>query len=280
VLVVEIAAGRITRVRPDGAKEVVSMCGGGPNGAAIGPDGALYVANSGGMEVYEQEDGTLFSTAQPSKDYKTGSIQRIDLATGEATTLYTHCDGRQLWGPNDIVFDAHGGFYFTDFGKHFSDHVYLGGLFYAKADGSAITRLYDQQGFNGVGISADGRTLYASQTYERLLLEFDIVAPGKLDEANPLGRVTRSFPNRQALDSLALTADGSICVAQILDDPGIAMVDPRTGKVDHFPFPDVYTTNICFGGEDMRDAYITLTTTGKLIKTRWDRPGLKLNHYA
>jgi gluconolactonase len=36
------------------------------------------------------------------------------------------------------------------------------------------------------------------------------------------------------------------------------------------------TTNICFGGEDMRDAWITCSSTGKLYKTRWPRPGLKL----
>jgi gluconolactonase len=27
----------------------------------------------------------------------------------------------------------------------------------------------------------------------------------------------------------------------------------------------------------MRDAYITLSGTGKLVKARWPRPGLKLN---
>jgi gluconolactonase len=40
--------------------------------------------------------------------------------------------------------------------------------------------------------------------------------------------------------------------------------------------PDVYPTNICFGGPDMRDAYITCSTTGKLFHTRWPRPGLRL----
>jgi gluconolactonase len=39
-------------------------------------------------------------------------------------------------------------------------------------------------------------------------------------------------------------------------------------------------TNIAFGGADMRDAYITLSMAGKLVKTRWEEPGLKLSFKA
>ena len=50
VLVVEIKRGTLTRVTPDGTKEVVAETGGGPNGAAIGPDGMVYICNNGGLE--------------------------------------------------------------------------------------------------------------------------------------------------------------------------------------------------------------------------------------
>ena len=60
---------------------------------------------------------------------------------------------------------------------------------------------------------------------------------------------------------------------------GITAFDPD-GTTEHFPFPDLITTNICFGGEDMRDAWVTCSSTGKLFKCRWPRPGLKLNFNA
>ena len=49
VLLVEIARGTLSRVRPNGRVEVVTKTGGGPNGAAMGPDGACYICNNGGF---------------------------------------------------------------------------------------------------------------------------------------------------------------------------------------------------------------------------------------
>jgi gluconolactonase len=41
--------------------------------------------------------------------------------------------------------------------------------------------------------------------------------------------------------------------------------------------PDRYPTNICFGGPDMRTAYVTLSDSGHLGVMQWPEPGLKLN---
>lgn len=282
VIVVEIAAGRITRVRPDGRKETVAEPGGGPNGLAIGPDGALYVCNNGGFEWSGQEAGMLLPGGAPA-DYTTGRIERVDLTTGKVERLYDACGGHRLSGPNDIVFDAYGGFWFTDLGKHRHHAHENGGLFYALPDGSSIRCEVPGPNMNGVGLSPDGRTVYTALTNERLLLAFDIVGPGEV-APSPLpalpGRVVASFPGRTLLDSLAVAEDGTVCVATLIEAPGIAQVDPGSGRYDIFGFPDLLTTNIVFGGADMRDAWVCLSTTGKLAKYRWNRPGLRLAHYA
>lgn len=282
VIVVEIAAGRITRVRPDGRKEVVAEPGGGPNGLAIGPDGALYVCNNGGFTWSGEEQGLLIPGGA-GPDYTTGRIERVDLATGKVDRLYDNCDGQRLSGPNDLVFDAAGGFWFTDLGKHRNHANEAGGLFYARPDGSSIRCAVSGPNMNGVGLSPDGRTVYTALTNERLLLAFDIVGEGEV-APSPLpalpGRVVTSFPGRVLLDSLAVAADGTVCVATLVEAPGIAQVDPATGQYDIVGFPDLLTTNIAFGGADLQDAWVCLSTTGKLAKCRWDRPGLKLAYYA
>ena len=40
--------------------------------------------------------------------------------------------------------------------------------------------------------------------------------------------------------------------------------------------PDPLTTNVCFGGDDLRTAYVTLSATGRLVSTTWPVPGLPL----
>ena len=82
VIVVEIKRGTLSRVGPDGSVDVVADCGGGPNGAAVGPDGKVYVCNNGGFEWHSQ-GGFLLPGNEPA-DYTGGSIQRVDIETGEA----------------------------------------------------------------------------------------------------------------------------------------------------------------------------------------------------
>jgi gluconolactonase len=277
ILVVEIAAGQITRVQRDGRSWVVARPGGGPNGAAIGPDGALYVCNNGGFK-WGKVDGLLIP-GNAADDYTTGRIERIDLSTGKVERLYDSFEGRRLSGPNDIMFDSAGGFWFTDLGKHFDHHSDHGGLYYATPDGRSLKRAVHGPDLNGVGLSPDGRTVYAAVCSRGYILAFDITGPGEVAPsalAALPGRLVADFPGRIFLDSLAMLASGKIAQATLIDRPGIAVADPATGDVTYHGFPDLLTTNIAFGGADMKDAAVCLSTTGKLAMCRWDEPGLKL----
>src|SRR5262249_17974817 len=103
VVLVEIERRALSRVTPGGKIHVIAQLGGGPNGAAMGPGGRIYVTNNGGLKFVERP-GKLFPIAQ-ADDYTTGSIQVVDPETGKFETLYDRCDGRRLCGPNDLVFD-------------------------------------------------------------------------------------------------------------------------------------------------------------------------------
>ena len=61
-------------------------------------------------------------------------------------------------------------------------------------------------------------------------------------------------------------------------DGGITVFAPDGAATEHVPMPDpYYTTNICFGGPELKTAYITLSWHGTLIAVDWPRPGLPLN---
>jgi gluconolactonase len=278
VVLTEIEAGRVTRVAPDGKISPVATTGGGPNGLAIGPDGALYVTNDGGSFTFQAVNG--LNVPGPARaDYVGGSIQRVNLETGEVTPLYTHCGDWILSSPDDLVFDRQGGFWFTAYGAGFADRKVYGGLFYATPDGKSITCARAQLlSPNGVGLSPDETVVYVADTLTARLWAFDVAGPGQLKPSpNPLapGRVIATLPKLQLLDSLKVEAGGVVCVATLLNG-GITTFTPD-GVVEHFAVPDPFVSNLCFGGADMRDVWITASGTGRLYKTRWPRPGLALN---
>ena len=280
VVVVEIKAGRLTRVHADGRKEVVAETGGGPNGAAMGPDGHCYVCNNGGFAWYEVR-GMIFPGEQ-DESYSGGRIERVNLETGAVEVLYTECDGHPLKGPNDIVFDRDGGFWFTDHGKIRERDRDRGGLYYAKTDGSEIREVvYPLDGPNGIGLSPDDNWLYAAETMPSRIWAWRLKAPGVIDPIKTPGRnggkLLAGLPDYQLLDSLAVDAEGFVCVATIVNG-GITAVSPDGETVEHTALPDALTTNICFGGSGLRTAYATLSSTGKLVSFEWPRAGLALNY--
>jgi len=286
VLLVEIARGTLSRVTPDGRVHVVAQMGAGPNGAAIGPDGAVYVCNNGGFEFTTEADGCFRPIAQ-AHDYAGGRLERVNLATGKFERLFDAVDGIGLRGPNDIVFDAHGGFYFTDLGKSRAHEMDHGGVYYAPAGGAA-PRAIARPALtpNGVALSPDGKTLYYAETAGARLWAFDIAAPGQArKEPWPSphgGRMLAASPGGhfQRFDSMAVDAFGNLYVATLMHG-GISIVSPDGRKYHHVPLADRFVTNLCFGGRDMRTLYVTLSGSGQLIAIDdWPVAGARLNYNA
>ena len=282
VILVEIARETLTRVMPDGKQHIVAKMPGGPNGAAMGPAGKIYVCNNGGFNWIKRPDGRLFPGTQPAS-YKGGSIQTVDPETGKVETLYESCDGRKLNGPNDIVFDNAGGFWFTDLGKtreHDSDR---GAVYYARADGSKIEqKVFPLERPNGCGLSPDEKTLYVVETPTARCWAFELSAPGAIKDANgpyrgEKGRVIVGLGGYQMFDSLAVDSAGHICVATLITG-AVSDISPDGKSVTQYKLPDPMVTNVCFGGKDLRTAYATLSMTGKLVSFDWPRAGHALKH--
>lgn len=274
VIVVEIRRQTLTRCWK-GRTEIIAHLGGGPNGAAIGPDGAVYVCNNGGFDWVAWADRRV---ALPAPDYTSGRIERVDLATGRFERVYDSVGAHKLAGPNDLVFDRGGNMWFTDIGKSFERYRMHSGLYHARPDGTSIREVvYPATSYNGVGLSPDETVVYAADTTTASLFALDLaeVKPGAPPRDGATVRRVGGGAPPQRFDSLAVEADGRVNVATI-GTGGISSIS-LDGTIEFVPFPDHAVTNICFAGADMRDAYITLSETGRLIKTRWPRPGLKLN---
>lgn len=283
LLVTEIRAGQISRVTPDGHVSVFAVTGGGPNGAALGPDGAIYVAQNGGFEWHERASATtgtraLFPGDRPA-GYIGGQIQRVSPGGTEVTTLYRDCDDEPLKGPNDLVFDREGNFYFTDHGKTYGRARDRTGVFYAAPDGSMIREIiFPMEAPNGIGLSPDESLLYVAETPTGRLWAVELLGPGQVGRRWVVGVVPGAPPLNLAMcDSLCVDADGNVIVATLVNG-GVTSFSPDGRTVAHTPCPDPLTTNACFGGPDLRTLYVTLSTTGQLVAfDNWPTSGLRLN---
>lgn len=281
ILVTEIRSNRIARIGPGGAHSVFAVTGGGPNGLAAGPDGAFYVAQNGGFTWVEREapDGSMrMYPGDRPHDSIGGQIQRVSADGSEVKTLYRECEGEPLKGPNDLVFDREGNFYFTDLGKTHGRTVDRTGVFYASPDGKMIREIvYPMERPNGCALSPDERTLYVVETPTGRVWAFELAGPGQVKSRRVLATLPGGPPLNQANgDSMCVDARGNVLVATLVNG-GITTIRPD-GSLDHTPCPDPLTTNCCFGGQDFRTLYVTLSTTGQLIAfDNWPTPGLKLN---
>lgn len=306
VLVVEVKNGTLTQIGPDGSKKVVvnfgsdPTVGAGPNGAAIGPDGAIYICNNGGLTWVPIPGSaknlpTQVPLFQPS-NYKTGSIARV--SNGQVTTLYTQYSSNNislpLRSPDDLVFDKNGNFWFTDWGKLRPTDRDITGIYYAQPDGKSITQAPQHRGRsapNGIALSPKDDRLYVAETYARWIVYWQlndsgaiVPNPSTLDGSYLL---TADIPGQ--VDSMAIDEEGNVYVATMLpkgQDPtvpgGITVISPDGTVIDFIKLivegmPEPLPSNICFGGKDRRTAFITLAGTGRLVSCEMKIPGKALH---
>jgi gluconolactonase len=298
LLLVEIGAGTLTRVQPDGSKSTVANLPGGPNGAAIGPDGAVYICNDGGFFI--ATIGNVQVCLGQPPNYKGGSIQRV-AANGAVSTLYTQFPAQDPLGnlqtlplrsPDDLVFDSSGSFWFTDWGKDRWRDRDITGVYYAKPDGSSIQEMiFPLKSPNGIGLSPDETRLYVAESFTRRILYWELSGPGQI-RPNPKTidgsyLLTAHIPFQACLDSLALDEAGNIYVASFLPhgaDPnsrgGITVISPQGEILEWIEIgigqPEPLPSNLCFGGTDRRTLFVTLGGTGCLVACQVRIPGKKL----
>jgi sugar lactone lactonase YvrE len=155
------------RAHKDGTTRELATLPGAPNGMRLGPDGALYIANNGGIAPRSLQE---LAYAEPQI---TGCLQRLTL-DGRWTVFADALPGEKPSRPNDLVVSPEGEIVFTDpqNWEVASPKAYHGGqLLVAGADGR-VRRLAKLTGFpNGLVFHPDG-SLLVGITLEHRVLRF------------------------------------------------------------------------------------------------------------
>jgi|SRR5690242_14653330 len=275
VVVSEMAAGRITRVHPDGATETVAHTGGGPNGVVKLPDGRLIVCQNGGSKFgvgpwpYDFNGCVnLFRPMGPADQPVTPALQIIE-SDGSVNTLATEFSTRSgkklpLVRPSDICADSYGGFYLTDAGTVHSRTRSVTGLLYGTVDGDLREIIYPLEMPNGVALSPDGSSLYVAETRTRRIWEFTLDGPGVVGRARGLATVPSGGPlNVGGADGLCVDPAGRILVAT-LGTGGITVFSATGELLGAIAADDPMTTNVALSADGQR-LFMTLASTGRLV---------------
>ena len=188
LLFCDVSRGRVLRLTPDKQlSTVVSLNGISPGGLAIHKDGRIFMA---AMNLAKG----------------TGSILAVK---SDGTGMRTIVPAAAGYMPNDLIFDAHGGFYFSDFRGISTEPK--GGAYYVSPDFKRITPVLPNLAMaNGIALSPDGKQLWITEFSRNLLHRVELASATTI---TPIGTAIAYHFTGPAPDSMRADGDGNLYVA-------------------------------------------------------------------
>jgi gluconolactonase len=249
---VEVASGAVMRFRPGHGVERFALPGGGPNGATLGHDRALYITQNGGM-------------TRDSR--KTPGIQRIalELDANHVSELTHDVAGVRLEAPNDLAFGPDGRLYFTDpRGLPDPARNKLPGRIFAwdlvRACGELVIELGPVFP-NGIAFDRAGSLIW-TETFSRRVMA---LREDRLE-------LVVELPERHFPDGFCIDENGLLYVASTYGHCVSVIEDGRV--IDRLMCGDGMPTNCCFAGTDL---YVTESRHGTLWRFAIGKRGLALH---
>jgi gluconolactonase len=231
--------------------------------------------------------------------YKNGNLTVCDMMGHrivEMTTkgqvvkiLADKYDGKSIDGPNDVVTDAKGGFYFTDPQFTMEPTKFQPGraVYYVSPDGK-ITRLTEPNEFampNGIVLSPNGKTLYINNCYDdeswfpvnsekdNFIWAYDVNSDGTIGNGRKFaqlfltGNVLDRRGKSSSADGMAIDKQGNLYVATYY---GVQIFNSKGEFVGMINLPS-FPVSLCFGDADMKTLYIV--SYSKVYKIRTNVEG-------
>ena len=243
---------RIMRLAPDGELTVFRKPCGRANGLLFDHQGRLLMCQSSG------EGGRR-------------RVARLDM-DGAETPLAETYGGKPFIAPNDLCIDQRGRIYFTDpwYGGKNEKSQPTSGVYRSDAPGKVVLVINKLQRPNGIVITPDDRLVYVSDRGTQKLHRYEVQPDGALE---PDGVVYDFAPDR-GIDGMWLDVEGNIYgAAGKGETTGLFVISPEGKLLLHKPMPE-FSANVTFGGPDMRDLFLTASTS--VYKMRSLRPGVRL----
>ena len=200
-----------------------------------------------------------------------GKVTKLNMDTGQKTTLASRFQDKMLQAPNDIEYDRAGRIYFSSRGNQADPHKYNKKAVYRlDPDGSLhqLLREPDVHMPNGLVISPDESVIYLIEAHpdtdhNRCILAFDL-RDGELSNRRIL---INFYPGRSG-DGMCIDREGNLYVAaglhavrgtsETLDTkPGIHVISPEGKLLAYLMTPNDTITNCTFGGPDLKTLYLT-----------------------
>ena len=206
--------------------------------------------------LYFDKKGNLLACADEKNE-----LWSID-QNKNVTVLITDLDGKKLNGPNDLWLDHKGGIYFTDpyyqrdYWTRNKPDIEKQNVYYIPAgkEKKIHLALDDLKQPNGIVGTPDGKYLYVADIGAQKTYRYTIASAGKLTD--------RKLMFEKGSDGMTLDNQGNIYIT----GDGVTVYNPEGTQIAHIPI-EGWTANVCFGGKNRSDLFITSTKSVYTIPT-------------
>lgn len=253
----------------------------------LSPDGSYKNISQGKMQtngLYPYKNGNLLVC-----DMIGHRVVEMTPAGKVVKVIVDQYEGKPIDGPNDIVTDAKGGFYFTDPQFTMEPQKSQPGraVYYVTPEGK-VTRLTKPNEFampNGIVLSPDGKTLYINNCYDdeswfpvnsdkdNYIWAYDVQEDGSISKGRQFaklfltGNVLDRKGKSSSADGMAIDKKGNLYVATYY---GVQIFNAQGAYVGMINLPS-FPVSLCFGDKDMKTLYIV--SYSKVYKIRTNMEG-------
>ena len=248
---VDIAFGRVFKVKPSGDIDVVAEWDGEPNGLKIHQDGRIFIA-----------------------DHKCGLLL-LDPERGSVSSVAPRYMTENFKGLNDLYIARNGDIYFTDQGQS-SIQDPSGRVYRRDVAGHTVRLLDNVPSPNGIVMSPNEKTLYVAATRGNCVWRANLLPDG-----TGLVRpgIFVQMSGASGPDGMAVDQAGNLVVAHA--GAGIVWVFSPLGqpiwRIDSCQ--QAHTTNVAYGGPQNRHLYITESESGCVLVTEMEIAGQPMHSH-